>query len=52
MPLDQFLLTATLRATAILVAACGLALVLSLCRSSAAARHKLWALTLGSSPFH
>src|SRR5215212_2108791 len=49
MSLDDFLLAAALRATAILVVGCSLALLLSLCRSSAAARHRLWALTLSSS---
>jgi carboxyl-terminal processing protease len=49
MTLEKFLIAASLRAAAILAMAYAAALVLALCRASAAARHKLWALSLTAS---
>jgi carboxyl-terminal processing protease len=49
MTFENFLFAASLRAAAILAIAYVASLVLSLCRASAAARHKLWALSLTAS---
>lgn len=45
--LDQFLLATSLRAAAVLAAACCLSLIFSLFRTSAASRHTLWTLAVG-----
>ncbi|HMC10946.1 MAG TPA: M56 family metallopeptidase, partial [Pirellulaceae bacterium] len=45
--LNQFLLATSLRAAAVLAAACGLSLIFSLFRTSAASRHMLWSLAVG-----